>query len=120
MKTPHDTLIMKKHKKRLEVEAQQAWIIEAESIPYLQFPSDWQVQIIPPFSDAVIRFRVRLPSGLVKSVFLDTRGALENYFNKEGKSVPYWEVSPVAGKLGRCEKHDIKMLLEMIAYEDDE
>lgn len=87
-------------KKRHEVEAEQNWIDEAETVPYIQFPSDWQIKIIPPFSDAVIRFRVHLPSGTVKSFFLDSRCSLEKHFDAAGKPIPYWEVSPVSLKLG--------------------
>lgn len=33
------------------------WIKE---IPFIQFPADWKVQIIPPFTGIVVRFRVQL------------------------------------------------------------
>jgi hypothetical protein len=105
---------MDTHAKRLEVEIEQDWIGEAETMPSIQFPPGWLVKVIPPFSDAVIRFRVKLPSGLEKSVFFDSRGSLDPHHE-----IPFWEVSPVAGKWGRCGKYDIDALLEMIAYEDE-
>lgn len=102
--------------KRDEVEKAQDWFGEAETMPLLRFPSEWQIQIIPPFRDVAVRFRVTLPSGLKKSVFLDNRGSL----SLGGYPPPYWEVSPVAGKVGRCHKYEIDILLELIAYEEEE
>lgn len=106
--------------KRLEVEKEQDWLAEAATMPLISFPEGWKIQILPPFSDAVVRFKVTLPSGLVKSVFLDSRCALDCYFDETGNAVPYWEVSLVAGKWGRCDKNNIEALLEMIAYEDED
>lgn len=104
--------------KRREVEMEQNWIEVAETMPELRLPSAWKIKIMPPFSGVDVRFKITLPSGLVKSVFFDSRCALENCFDVFGKPVPYWEVAPVGKKWGRCQKNNIDALLKMIAYEE--
>lgn len=93
---------------RWKVEDAQQWR-ETENIPWIQFPADWQIQVIPPFSDATVRFRVKLPDGREKSIYLDTRNAL-GYMD-----YPYWEVYPVGEDYGRCHMNDITQLLNLIA-----
>jgi hypothetical protein len=105
--------------KRHEVEWEQGWIGEADTMPLLKFPSEWRIRIIPPFGDVVIRFRITLPSGLEKSVFLDSRCSMTDLRDRLGKPVAYWEVSPVGKKLGRCEKYNIETLLELIGFEEE-
>ena len=83
-----------------------------EVIPFIQFPADWKVQVIPPFGDAVVRFRVQLPSGRKKSIYLDSRESLGYY---DGT---YWEVFPYRGDVARCGINEIEELLKYIA--DDE
>jgi hypothetical protein len=61
-----DTEIEKKLK-RYDIENEQDWKGESVRIPWMYFRSDWQVRVIPPFGDAVIRFQVILPSGTLKS-----------------------------------------------------
>jgi hypothetical protein len=41
-----------------------------EQIPFINFPSDWTIQICPPFSGAVVRFRVKKDKAHV-SIYLD-------------------------------------------------
>lgn len=101
---------------RYHVEHQQKWVDEGRKIPYLQFRGDWQVQVIPPFGDAVIRFAILLPSGQRKSVYLDARNSL-GYWRDDG--TPYWEVYPYRGDVGRCDMDDTVMLMEMI-YDESE
>jgi len=103
-------------KKRYEVENEQKWREEINLIPHIQFPAEWAVQIIPPFADAVIRFRVRLPSGEDRSIYLDKRNSL-GYWNEIASA--YWEVYPYQGDVGRCDMNDIKTLLEMIGDESE-
>lgn len=97
--------------KRYEIENYQDWRGEITKIPFIQFPADWLIQMIPPFSDAVVRFRVRLPSGKEKSIYLDSRNSI-GYM-----PYTYWEVYPVHGDVGRCEMNDIQELLSLIANE---
>lgn len=100
--------------RRLKIENEQNWREDIDTIPWLQFPSDWKVRIIPPFADAVVRFQVTLPSGKHKSIYLDSREALGYYGG------PYWEVYPVQGDVGRCDREDAEELMKMIADEREE
>lgn len=101
-------------KKRYEVENAQKWREEIHLIPHIQFPAEWAVQMVPPFADAVVRFRVRLPSGNDKSIYLDKRSSLGYWKDVDS---PYWEVYPYQGDVGRCDMDDTKTLLEMIGDE---
>ena len=109
--------------KRYHVEQEQDWRGEIARIPWLHFRGDWQVRIIPPFGDAVIRFQVILPSGLLKSIYMDSRHSLGMWGNWSTPE-PYWEVYPYQGDVGRCALDDTIMLMEMIQDEtngeDDE
>ena len=109
--------------KRYHVEQEQDWKGEIVRIPWLHFRGDWQVRIIPPFADAVIRFQVILPSGLLKSIYMDSRHSLGMWGNL-ATCEPYWEVYPYQGDVGRCALADTIMLMEMIQDEtngeDDE
>jgi hypothetical protein len=98
---------------RLKIENEQRWMEEVEHIPFLAFPADWKVRIIPPFGDAVVRFQVRLPSGTRKSIYLDSRNSLGFCAG------PYWEVYPVGGDTGRCDRCDTDKLMAMIADETE-
>ena len=99
---------------RYKIEKAQKWREEVLSLPFISFPAGWQVQIIPPFADAVVRFRVKLPSGADKSIYLDKRNSL-GYWQGEG----YWEVYPYRGDVGRCDIPDIPELLRMIGDEQE-
>ena len=101
---------------RYNVENEQDWRGEIVRIPWLHFRGDWQVRIIPPFGDAVIRFQVILPSGTLKSVFMDSRNSLGMWGNL-ATCEPYWEVYPYQGDVGRCDLADTIMLMEMIQDE---
>lgn len=80
------------------------WIKE---IPYIQFPADWKVQIIPPFSGAVVRFRVQ-KDDIEVSIYLDCYNWLGYYGS------PYWEVYPYKGDVFRCDMADTESLLNSI------
>ena len=99
------------YQQRTDIEAKQKWMASVDTIPYIKFPADWEVAIIPPFGDAVVRFRVRLPNGVTKSIYLDERGSLGCFPD----GAPYWEVYPYYGDIGRCAKVDTETLLRMIA-----
>jgi hypothetical protein len=105
--------------KRLDIEYEQGWLEEEEHIPFIQFPTDWKVQVIPPFGDAVVRFRVELPSGKRKSVYLDTRSSLGFFGRSIDVPTPYWEVYPHRGDIARCHRADIEQLLSYIADESE-
>ncbi len=96
---------------RYKIEAQDQWRESIGKIPHIQFPADWLVQVIPPFGGAMARFRVKLPTGGEKSVYLDFYDRLGYYGS------PYWEVYPFEGDVGRCDMADVPELLRMIASE---
>lgn len=99
---------------RYKIESDQDWLGEIKTIPFIQFPADWKIQIIPPFGDAVVRFRVQLPSGEERSIYLDKRNSLGYWENPDE---PYWEVYPYQDDVGRCGMNEINLLLEMIGDE---
>jgi len=102
---------------RFAVENNQKWRDEIKTMPWITFPENWKVQIIPPFGDAVIRFRVELPSGEHRSIYLDARNSIGIRMDDDGNLIPYWEVYPYRGDVGRCDKEDIVELLRMIGDE---
>jgi hypothetical protein len=106
--------------RRYEVEHAQRWQDEVARLPWIQFPSDWKVKLIPPYGDAVVRFLVTLPDGKEKSVYHDSRASLGLYFGDGDEPIPYWEVYPVNGDIGRCGTGEVELLLEMIAEGSEE
>ena len=77
-------------------------------IPYITFPSDWQVQVIPPFAGAVVRFKIKKGDASV-SIYLDCYDILGCY------GQPYWEVYPHEDDVFRCDMEDTETLLRAIA-----
>ncbi len=96
---------------RHRIEEAQKWREEVSHIPFIQFPSDWKVQIIPPFGDAIVRFRVQIADGEHRSIYLDGRNSL-GFWDLAGSY--YWEVYPYRGDVGRCSMGEIPELLRMI------
>jgi hypothetical protein len=80
------------------------WIDE---IPYLNFPNDVEVKVIPPFAGAVVRFVVRKGKNTV-SVYLDCYNIL-GIFNE-----PYWEIYPYYEDVYRCPMNETDDLMEKI------
>ena len=76
-------------------------------IPYLSFPLDWEVKIVPPFSGAVVRFYIKKEKAFV-SVYLDCYDLL-GYCQE-----PYWEVHPYTDDVFRCEMNETDKLLTAI------
>ena len=114
--TPSQDLLIRRYR----VEEEQKWKDEITNIPWLHFRGDWQVRVIPPFGDAVVRFQVMLPSGLMKSVYLDARNSLGIWGSVSKEATRYWEVYPYRGDVGRCDADDVTMLMEMIQDERGE
>jgi len=69
-----------------------------DNIPFLTFPPDWEISVIPPFATAMIRFRVRHGTKEV-SVYLDCHNTLGCMSN------PYWEIYP--DEHGETERYNI-------------
>ena len=108
---------VEKKLERYNVEHDQGWRGEIDRIPWLYFRGDWKVRIIPPFADAVVRFQVTLPSGVMKSIYMDSRNSLGYWGGDINTPEPYWEVYPYQGDVGRCDLADTIMLMEMIQDE---
>ena len=93
-------------------------IIKAESImeygkwfkkiPFIKFKAHWNVQIIPPFNGAVVRFRIE-SKGVNLSIYLDCYDRL-GYFGE-----PYWELYPHNEDIFRCAMNDTESLLKAIS-----
>ena len=86
------------------------WRLE---IPFINFPRNWEIKIIPPFSGAVIRFIVKRKDSTVSntiSVYLDCYDVLGCY-NK-----PYWEIYPYDNDVFRCDMNDVETLIKAIKH----
>jgi hypothetical protein len=74
---------------RPQLERRENWRTIAGEMPYLRFPRDWEVAVVPPFGGAVARFWVRKGAAQV-SVYAD-------YYERLGCwSEPHWEIYPSA------------------------
>jgi len=82
-----------------------------KEMPFISFPINWLVRIIPPFGGACIRFHVREKDANkddVVSIYLD----MDDNLGSCGE--PYWEVYPYNGDTFRCGKDEIDELLKAI------
>lgn len=81
----------------------------SDKIPYIKFPDNLKVKVIPPFMGAVIRFLVSdLEEKVRVSVYLDCYDAIGCY----GK--PYWEICPINRDIFRYDIADTKNLIKGI------
>ena len=80
------------------------WVKE---IPYIKFPTDWDVKIIPNFGGSVVRFIVK-KEDLTVSVYLDCYENLGYY------GEPYWEIYPYYDDVFRCPMKDVESLIKAI------
>lgn len=93
------------------------WIKE---IPTINFPSDWEIKIIPPFGGAIVRFHV-IKGDRQLSVYLDCYNRLGSHGGE-----PYWEIYPSLNMLGveRFAMNDVEGLLqeikETLEYREDD
>jgi len=97
--------------KIFEVSNLYEWDKWREEIPYINFPSDWQVKPVPPVTGAVVRFLVRrndTRKGDRVSIYLDCYNLIGYY---DG---PYWEVYPHNGDVIRCGIKDVESLVKYI------
>lgn len=109
------TLVMSLIEKKLKWREYSFGTDGCERIPFIEFPRKWRVQVVPPMTGAMVRFRVWIP-GMPKdesiSIYLDVNNSLGIY-SLEG-DVPYWEVYPVDGNTFRCAMADTQALLAAI------
>jgi len=93
----------------LTMEKVFSWDYWRDLIPYLSFPDNWEVQIIPPFSGAIVRFRVcKKGSDHWVSIYLDCYDVLGCY------NGPYWEIYPHKGDTYRVSMSDSEELIKRI------
>lgn len=83
---------------RAQIERAENWRDAVDRMPYLSFPADWRVAVIPPFAGALARFLVMRSQSQV-SVYADFHDALGCY------GEPYWEIHPDI--TGDCERYPI-------------
>jgi hypothetical protein len=83
------------------------WDKWCKEIPRLNFRSDWNVKIMPPFGSAIIRFNCE-KNGNYADVYLDCYDELGCFGS------PYWEIYPYNDDVYRCGMNETKELLERI------
>ena len=105
---------MKNEILRYQIEFDYEWREWTKKIPYINFPGEWNVKIIPPFSGAMIRFKVKkIGSDKCVSVYLDCHHSL-GYYGEDGNE-PYWEIYPsIDGDTTRFGLNDITEMLKEI------
>jgi len=99
---------MEDYLKRLHVEEDEKWRTWLEKIPFLQFPLEYKIKIIPPFGGAMARFLVSKDGKKSVSIYLDCFERLANF---DG---PYWELYPHKGDVFRCAINDTESLVSAI------
>ena len=90
------------------------WRKWMKDIPSIPVKEGWQIKPLPPFGGAVARMKVILPTGQSKSIYLDCYDRLGCFGS------PYWEVYPVGDDVGRCEMHDVELLVSLIEADGEE
>lgn len=86
------------------------WNKWCKEIPRLNFHSDWNVKIIPPFGGAIIRFNCE-KNGNYADVYLDCYDELGCFGS------PYWEIYPYDDdvyKVYRCCMNNTEELIKRI------
>ena len=79
---------------RSDIEVKEEWRSRwIEEIPYLQFDSDWEIKIIPPFGGALARFIVKKGDKTV-SVYFDGHSKLGWVYDESDNPIPYFEIYP--------------------------
>lgn len=90
-----------------EYEQAFEWKKWMREIPDIQFPADWKIRIIPPFANAIARFRVYANDKEI-SIYLDCYDML-GFFGS-----PYWEIYPYSNDIYRVEMNDVSELINRI------
>ena len=109
-------MIMKDMIALCNIAREYEWDRWSEEIPYINWPSEWEVKAIPPFITGIIRYNVRLkgkPDTRV-SIYLDCYDQA-GYVGK-----PYWEIYPHEGDCFRCLMNETDELLEAIGQSLEE
>ena len=86
-------------------------------IPFIDFPDNFLVKIIPNFAGSVVRFRIKdknKEDSPEMSIYLDCYENMGMYYGENDKPSPYWEVYPHFGDVFRCGINEIESLIEGI------
>lgn len=97
---------------KTHIENKFEWRKWVKDIPAINFPRDWDIHIIPPFSGAVARF-IAKKNGNQISVYLDCYDELGIVGS------PYWEFYPYRDDVYRCDMGNTDELIEMMAEQFD-
>lgn len=81
---------------RSRVEADEEWRKWCKEAPWLQFPPELEVKILPPFNGAMARFMVRFAGSSDESKHVSVYWDVHDSLGYELK--PYWEIYPVKFK----------------------
>lgn len=84
MRDLNDTRIISKYESLQEC---RKW---CDKLPRFNFDKEWDVQIIPPFGGAIIRFCIKYKDKQV-SVYFDGYSELGYMFDENDKPIPYFE-----------------------------
>ena len=84
MRDFEDTMLIYKYD---TIQESRKW---AKEIPALHFEREWNVQIVPPFSGAIVRFCIEY-LGKYVSVYFDGYSELGYMYDEEDNPIPYWE-----------------------------
>jgi hypothetical protein len=86
------------------------WRKWCEQIPDVKFPKDWNVQLMPPFAGAIVRFVAKKKNKRV-SVYLDCYDMLGCF------GEPHWEAYPIKDNNVRWPMADWKKMFTAINRE---
>jgi hypothetical protein len=92
-------------------EQQRRWREQRGQMPYLRFPPDWEIKIVPPWRCVDVRFTARKGERTV-SVFADLSGNAGGFIDESGDEAPYWEIG---GSDWRVPLRDVDGLMREIA-----
>lgn len=88
------------------------------TLPWLNFPRNWKIKIIPPFAGVCIRFQVStsITGDKYVSVFLDDSVRFGEEKDANGVPSAYWEIYDfIDYKPSRCFINETSILLELIS-----
>ena len=86
------------------------WEKWTKDIPFVRFPANWEVKIVPPFAGAVVRFVAKVGKKEI-SVYLDCYENL-GYFGS-----PHWEAYPINDNNMRYALKDWKKMIRAMNKE---
>jgi len=95
---------------KIPVEIENFWREWAPKIPFIQFPADWKVAIMPSFNGALIRYCVKKSASKLVCVYLTVDDSLGPHWGV----FSYDEDDDFDGEIERCAMDNINELLRLI------